>query len=64
MARLIEHLTLGLSSGLDLVVVRSDSTLGSVLGMKPTLKKKEREREGEETNFEKNKAHFSKPESL
>ena len=35
---LVEHLTLGLSSGLDLRVMSSSPALGSTLGMKPTSK--------------------------
>ena len=36
MAQLVKHPTLDLSSGLDLGIVNSGSTLGSVLGVKPT----------------------------
>ena len=35
-ARLVEHLTLDLSSGLDLRVGSSGPSLGSALGVKPT----------------------------
>ncbi|KAF0878395.1 KIF3B protein, partial [Crocuta crocuta] len=40
LAQLVKHLTLDLSSDIGLRVVSSSPTLGSVLGMKPTLKKK------------------------
>ena len=39
MAQLVKCLTLGLRSGLDLGVMSLGPTLGSMLGMKPTLKK-------------------------
>ena len=39
MAQSIKHLTLELSSGLDLRVVSSSLALGSIVGMEPTLKK-------------------------
>ena len=45
MAQSIERLTLDLGSGLDLRVIRvmsSSPTLGSVLVMEPTLKKKKK----------------------
>ena len=35
-AQLVKHLSLDLSSGLDLGVVSSSSALGSVLGAEPT----------------------------
>ena len=38
MAQSVEHPTLDLSSGLDLKVVNSSPTLGSMLGMESTLK--------------------------
>ena len=40
MAQLVKHGTLDLSSGLDLRVMNSSPTLGSMLDVKPTLKKK------------------------
>ena len=49
MAQSVECPTLDLSSGLDLRVVSSRSTLGSVLGMKPVKEGKggrERQKEG------------------
>jgi len=39
-AQSVKRLTLDLNSGLDLRVVSSSPTLGSTLGMEPTLKKK------------------------
>ena len=39
-AQSVKHPNLDFSSGLDLKVMSSSSTLGSVLGMEPTLKKK------------------------
>ena len=44
-AQLVERPTLDLSSGLDLRVVSPSPTLGSVLGIKPALKKKKNEYE-------------------
>jgi len=41
-AQLVEHLTLDLSSGLDLRIVSSSPALGSMLGLEPTLKKKKK----------------------
>lgn len=41
-AQLVKHLTLDLSSGLDLRVGSSRPVLGSSLGMEPTLKKKKK----------------------
>ena len=41
-ARSVRHLTLDLSSGLDLRVMTSSPALGSMLGIKPTLKNKEK----------------------
>ena len=38
----VKHLTLDLSSGLDLRAVSSGPTLGFVLGVKPTFKKKKK----------------------
>ena len=46
-AQSVERLTLDLSSGPDLRVMSSSPALGSTLGIKPTLKKKKRERERE-----------------
>ena len=40
MAQSVEHLTLDLSSGLDLSVMSSSPALGSILGMKPNGGKK------------------------
>ena len=40
MAQSFKHLTLDLNSSLDLRVVSSSPMLGSILGVKPTLKKK------------------------
>ena len=45
MAQSVKHLSLDLSSGLDLTVVSSSPALGPALGMKPTLKKKKRKKE-------------------
>ena len=42
MAQVVKHLTLDLSSGLDLQGMSSSSVLGSALGLKPTLKKKKK----------------------
>ena len=39
-AQSVKHLTLDLSSGLDLRVLSSSPTLGSMLGVEPTFKKK------------------------
>ena len=44
-AQSVKHLTLNLSSGVDLGVLASSPTLGSVLGMKPTSKKEEEKKE-------------------
>jgi len=41
-AQSVKHLTLDLSSGLDLWVMSSNPVLGSTLGVEPTLKKKRR----------------------
>ena len=38
----VKHLTLDLSSGLDLRVVSSSPALGYMLGMEPNLKKKKK----------------------
>lgn len=51
-AQLVKHLTLDLSSGLDLRVGSSRPVLGSSLGMEPTLKKKEK-RVSTEANIQK-----------
>ena len=40
MTQLVERLSLDLSSDLDLRGMSSSSALGSMLGIKPTLKKK------------------------
>jgi len=41
-AQSVKHPTLDLSSGLDLRVMSSSPTLGSMLGVEPTLKKKKK----------------------
>ena len=42
MAQSVKHLTLDLSSGLDLRVLSSSPTLGSVVGVKPTSNKQKK----------------------
>ena len=46
MAQLVEQLTLDFSSGLDLRVISSSPTLGSMLGVEPIYKKNNRRTEG------------------
>ena len=50
---MVTHLNLDLSSALDLRIVSSSPTLGSMLGMEPTRKegRKDGRKEGKETNL-------------
>ena len=55
-AQLVKHLTLDLSSGLDLRVVSSSPSLGSTLGMEPTQKQKQKQKQNKKSkNKNKNK---------
>ena len=46
MAQSVKHPTLDLSSGLDLRVVSSSPALGSMMGVKPTFKKRKEKKIG------------------
>ena len=52
MAQSVEHLTLDLSPGLDLRVVSSSSVLGSMLGVRPTLKQNKTKQNKTKQNVE------------